>query len=76
MASTKELVEKHEAVVRASLQNTGLVMKHVVHFPKKDWRYPFGVAGVWLVQKAGGIIATQYMAENGKITNKESKKSR
>lgn len=78
MASTnaQERIRAHEEAVRASFAKQGLKSVLVVHFPKKKKPPLTGQLGVWLVNRAGGIIATKYMAENGTITNKGSKKSR
>jgi hypothetical protein len=71
----QELVAAHEVEVGKSLQKHNLKPHLFVHFPNRK-RTPFwGLVGVWLVNKAGGIIATKYQYLGGTINSNSRRKT-
>ena len=64
-----EIIKKHEETVLKSLEKLGLQMFLTVNFDNRAKVPIIGRLGVWLVNKAGGRIATKY-SFNGKINSK------
>ena len=71
----EDIIKKHEANVRASLEENGLVQILVVHFPNRKKIPLFGKLGAWLVAKMGGIIVTKYGFRGGTITSKQKRRA-
>jgi len=71
----EDIIKKHEANVRASLEEHGLMQVLVVHFPNRKKIPLFGKLGAWLVNKAGGIIATKYGFTSDTITSKQKRRA-
>lgn len=71
----EDIIKKHEANVRASLVEHGLVQVLVVHFPNRKKVPLMGRLGAWLVNKAGGIIVTKYGFTNDTLISKQKRRA-
>ena len=71
----EDIIKNHEANVRASLVENGLMQVLVVHFPNRNKPPLMGRLGAWLVAKAGGIIATKYGFASDTITSKQKRRA-
>lgn len=69
LITPQQLIGLHEQNVTKSLQAYGLTQHLTVHFPDKSKTPLIGRLGVWLVNKAGGIIATKYGFANDTINS-------
>lgn len=72
--SPQERIQSHEDSVRESLSKYGLRQVLTVHFPRHQKVPRLGRFGVWLVNKTGGIIVTQYGIDNATINSNSRQK--
>lgn len=70
----QQLIQLHEANVVKSLESFGLKQHLFVHFSNRTSIPILGRLGVWLVNMAGGIIATKYEYVGGTINSKSRRK--
>lgn len=70
VVTPQQVVRSHEKRVLRSLQEHRLTQKMFVHFPNRKRTPLLGQIGVWLVNKTGGIIATNYAFTGDTINNK------
>lgn len=71
LVTPQMLIQSHEQTVAKSLKAHNLVSTLIVHFPNRKRTPLLAQLGVWLVNRAGGIIVTKYRFDDT-ITSKES----